>query len=171
MRYLLDTNACIALLNDTSPPLRERLHRLAPADVGLPAPVAYELYYGAYKSPHADRNLGLLDRLGVRDPAVRCRGCARSRRSAQRARSGGPSDRPVRPVDRGAGPRPKPGSGDSQQPGIRTRPEARLRRLDAFRRRPRARPSPPMSTYPVRLASSRAAGHRRHAARAGANGE
>ncbi len=63
MRYLFDTNACIALLKDTSPPLRERLRRLVPTDVGLPAPVAYELYYGAYKSRHADRNLGLLDRL------------------------------------------------------------------------------------------------------------
>ena len=63
MRYLLDTNACIALLNDTSPPLRERLRRLSPAEIGLPAPVAYELYYGAYKSRHAGRNLGLLDRL------------------------------------------------------------------------------------------------------------
>ncbi len=63
MRYLFDTNACIALLNDTSPQLRMRLRRLRPADIGLPAPVAYELYYGAHKSQHADRNLGLLDRL------------------------------------------------------------------------------------------------------------
>lgn len=63
MRYLFDTNAGIALLNNTSPPLRERLHRLAPSDIGLPAPVAYELYYGACKSRHADRNLELLDRL------------------------------------------------------------------------------------------------------------
>ena len=36
---------------------------LAPADIGLPAPVAYEFYYGAYKSRYADHNLGLLDRL------------------------------------------------------------------------------------------------------------
>lgn len=63
MRYLFDTNAGIALLNNTSPPLRERLHRLAPSDIGLPAPVAYELYYGACTSRHADRNLELLDRL------------------------------------------------------------------------------------------------------------
>ena len=63
MRYLFDTNACIALLNDTLPPLRERIHRLAPSDIGLPAPVAYELYYGACKSRHADHNLKLLDRL------------------------------------------------------------------------------------------------------------
>ena len=63
MRYLLDTNACIALLNDTSPPLAARLRRHAPADIGLPAPVACELYYGACKSRQAHRNLELLDRM------------------------------------------------------------------------------------------------------------
>lgn len=64
MRYLLDTNACIALLNNSSPPLLARLRRHKPEEVGLPAPVAYELYYGAYKSRHANRNLELLDRIG-----------------------------------------------------------------------------------------------------------
>ena len=61
MLYLLDTNACIALLNDTSPPLADRMRRHSPADFGLPAPVAYELYYGACKSREARRNLELLD--------------------------------------------------------------------------------------------------------------
>ena len=64
MRYLLDTNACIALLNNSSPLLLARLRRHKPEEVGLPAPVAYELYYGAYKSRHADRNMELLDRIG-----------------------------------------------------------------------------------------------------------
>ena len=64
MRYLLDTNACIALLNNTSPPLLAQLRRHKPEEIGLPAPVAYELYYGAYKSRHATRNLELLDRIG-----------------------------------------------------------------------------------------------------------
>lgn len=64
MRYLLDTNACIALLNNSSPPLLARLRRHKPEEVGLPAPVAYELYYGACKSRRADRNLELLDRIG-----------------------------------------------------------------------------------------------------------
>ena len=63
MRYLLDTDACIALLNDTSPPLAARLRRHAPAKIGLPAPVAYELYCGACKSRQARRNLELLDRI------------------------------------------------------------------------------------------------------------
>ena len=64
MRYLLDTNACIALLNKTSQPLAARVRRHAPADIGLPAPVAHELYYGAWKSRQASRNLDLLDRMG-----------------------------------------------------------------------------------------------------------
>lgn len=63
MRYLLDTNACIALLNGRPPALASRVRRHAPADFGLPALVTYELYYGAFKSTHKDRNLGLLDRI------------------------------------------------------------------------------------------------------------
>ena len=63
MRYLLDTNACIALLNGTSPTLAKRVRRHAPAEIGLPAPVAYELYYGAYKSNRTKQNVGLLDQM------------------------------------------------------------------------------------------------------------
>ena len=64
MRYLLDTNACIALLNKTSRLLTARVRRHEPSDIGLPAPVAYELYYGACKSRQTSRNLDLLDRMG-----------------------------------------------------------------------------------------------------------
>ena len=61
IRYLLDTNACIGLLNNTSRSLRSRIHQHAPADIGISAIVAYELYYGAYKSRQSDRNVALLD--------------------------------------------------------------------------------------------------------------
>ncbi len=64
IRYLLDTNACIALLNKTSPTLLARVCRHNPEVIGLPAPVAYELYYGAFKSRYAERNLELLDKIG-----------------------------------------------------------------------------------------------------------
>ena len=64
MRYLLDTNACIALLDNSSPRLLSRMRRHSPEEIGLPAPVAYELYYGAHKSRRASRNLELLDRIG-----------------------------------------------------------------------------------------------------------
>ncbi len=62
MRYVLDTNAFIALLMT----LRQccRRERVQPlADIGLPAPVLFELYYGAYKSSQTTRNLELLGRM------------------------------------------------------------------------------------------------------------
>ena len=45
MRYLLDTNACIALLNGQPPALVDRVRRHTSSEFGLPAPVTYELYY------------------------------------------------------------------------------------------------------------------------------
>ena len=64
MRYLLDTNACIGLLNRTNPVLWARTRRHAVADIGLPALVAHELYYGAYKSRRQHDNVERLDRIG-----------------------------------------------------------------------------------------------------------
>ena len=63
MRFLLDTNACIALLNKTSKALTARVRTQPPLDIGLPAPVIFELYYGAYKSKQTVRNLELLGRM------------------------------------------------------------------------------------------------------------
>ena len=63
MRFLLDSNACIALLDNTSPTLRTRIRRHRPSEFGLSAIVTYELYYGACKSRRMDRNLELLDSL------------------------------------------------------------------------------------------------------------
>lgn len=64
MRYLLDANICIALLNRTSPAVRERLGCYGPEDIGVPAPVMYELYAGAFKSRRRRQNLDLLDSAG-----------------------------------------------------------------------------------------------------------
>ena len=61
MRYVLDANACIALLNETSPALSARARAHPPAEIGLPAPVVFEIYYGACKSAQTTRNLALLD--------------------------------------------------------------------------------------------------------------
>ena len=63
IRYLFDTNSCIALLNGTSPLLAARVRRHRPSEIALPSTVVYELYYGAYKSRQRDRNIDLLDRL------------------------------------------------------------------------------------------------------------
>ncbi len=63
MRYLLDTNAVAALLNDPGGRLARRLRQYRPADIGLSAIVTHELYYGAFKSQRRDRNLDLVDAL------------------------------------------------------------------------------------------------------------
>ena len=63
MRYLLDTNACVALLNNSSRSLSRRVRRHGVEEIGLPAAVAFELYYGAFKSREGDRNLSHLDRM------------------------------------------------------------------------------------------------------------
>jgi len=63
MRYLLDTNAVIALLNNAPSRAAERLRREERSDVAISAVVAHELFYGAFKSTRADRNVALVDAL------------------------------------------------------------------------------------------------------------
>ena len=61
--YLLDTNACIRLLNrDRTSRVAEKLATFKPSEIRLCTVVTYELYYGAYKSQRQTRNLDLLDR-------------------------------------------------------------------------------------------------------------
>ena len=50
MRYLLDANAVIGLLNDKDSRIAQRARLHKPSDVGISAIVAYELFYGAFKS-------------------------------------------------------------------------------------------------------------------------
>ena len=63
MAYLLDTNAVIALLNDTSSKFARRARREKPGDVAISAIVAHELFYGAFKSRRAEHNVALVDAL------------------------------------------------------------------------------------------------------------
>ena len=58
MTYLLDTNACIALINGSPPPVRARLQRAttAGAAITVSSVVAFELWYGAAKSVRKEAN-------------------------------------------------------------------------------------------------------------------
>ena len=49
MRFLLDANAVIGLLQSNEGMLKS-VRRHAPQDIGIPAVVAHELFYGANKS-------------------------------------------------------------------------------------------------------------------------
>lgn len=63
MRYLLDANAVIALLHDTTSPIARRIRRYAPRDIGVSSVVIHELYYGAFKSQRIEKNVARVDAL------------------------------------------------------------------------------------------------------------
>ena len=62
MRFLLDTNAMIGLLNRSSPKLEARVRQVPASEIGISAIVVHELYYGAFKSQRVSENL---ERLGL----------------------------------------------------------------------------------------------------------
>ncbi len=58
MNYLLDTNACIALINNKVPSVRSRFQKALAADgrVLISSVVAFELWYGVEKSARPEAN-------------------------------------------------------------------------------------------------------------------
>jgi tRNA(fMet)-specific endonuclease VapC len=61
--FLLDTNACIRILNGTSKKLVKQLARHDPSEILLASVVKAELWFGARKSRKVDQNLELLQRV------------------------------------------------------------------------------------------------------------
>jgi tRNA(fMet)-specific endonuclease VapC len=61
--YLLDTNACIALINGRPAPVRVRLQKALDggAQILVSTVVAFELWYGVAKSTHQEANARLLE--------------------------------------------------------------------------------------------------------------
>jgi tRNA(fMet)-specific endonuclease VapC len=62
VKFLLDTNAVIALVAKNAKLLR-RVSHYSPMDFGLPAIVAHELYYGTFRSRRVAENLAQVDAL------------------------------------------------------------------------------------------------------------
>lgn len=58
MKYLLDTNVCIALLNDSSPPIETRVLKelRANSQLSVSAVSVFELWYGVAKSTRRPSN-------------------------------------------------------------------------------------------------------------------
>lgn len=59
--YLLDTNACIRVLNGSSAPLVARLRACAPSEIAISSVTRAELLYGARRSARVADNLRLLE--------------------------------------------------------------------------------------------------------------
>ena len=60
MTYLLDANACIAILNDRASVVARNAAKVARHEISLSHIVKAELYYGAFKSSRRGSNLKLL---------------------------------------------------------------------------------------------------------------
>ncbi len=65
MTYLLDSNVCIRLINNSSPAVTSQLTVQQPSDILVSTITQLELYYGAYRSAKIDRNLEILQRFFV----------------------------------------------------------------------------------------------------------
>jgi tRNA(fMet)-specific endonuclease VapC len=63
IRYMLDTNACIGVINGSPPALRSRLLGISPDRVAISAIVRYELEFGICRSQHQERNRANLTHL------------------------------------------------------------------------------------------------------------
>lgn len=63
MKYLLDTNTCVRILNNSNQQIVERISTTPASDIYLCTVVQLELYYGAYKSSQQETNLAKLARL------------------------------------------------------------------------------------------------------------
>jgi len=61
LKYLFDTNICIALLNGNDLPLKGKMTAHQPTDIVLCSVVKAELIYGARKSKKVEKNLTLLE--------------------------------------------------------------------------------------------------------------
>ena len=57
MIYLLDTNACIQLINNKHPVILEHFRQHSPADIALCSVVKAELLFGAQRSGRIEANL------------------------------------------------------------------------------------------------------------------
>ncbi len=58
--YLLDTNACIRVLNNSSSTLVAQLQQHSPNEIYMSAVIKAELIYGAYHSQNVAANLRVL---------------------------------------------------------------------------------------------------------------
>ena len=61
MKYLLDANTCIRLLNQSHAGVTQRFKACEPADIVLCSVVRAELLYGARRSARVEFNLRRLD--------------------------------------------------------------------------------------------------------------
>jgi tRNA(fMet)-specific endonuclease VapC len=63
LRYLLHTNALIALLRGGANPVAQRIRAHTPSEIAMSSIAMRELHYGAYRNERLEHNLDLVDGL------------------------------------------------------------------------------------------------------------
>ena len=61
MKYLIDTNICIYIMNNQPPEVLEKFKRVGVGNVGISSITVSELYYGACKSNKIKQNIKRLE--------------------------------------------------------------------------------------------------------------
>ncbi len=62
MKYLLDTNVCIKILNGSNKNILNKIETIKNNEILIPSIVRFELYYGAYKSTIPTKTTNTLNR-------------------------------------------------------------------------------------------------------------
>jgi len=57
MKYLIDTNICIYIMNNHPPEVFEKFRNIGVGAIGISSITVSELYYGAYKSSKIKQNI------------------------------------------------------------------------------------------------------------------
>ena len=70
MRFLIDTDTCIAIAREKPAHVLARFQRLKPGDIGMSVVTYMELYYGARNSRVPDDNLEKLTQLATLIPPI-----------------------------------------------------------------------------------------------------
>lgn len=61
MRFLIDTNICIYIMNNHPQPVIDRFKRMESGEAGVSSITVSELYYGVFKSKHRQVNFKRLE--------------------------------------------------------------------------------------------------------------
>ena len=70
MKYMLDTNICVYLINKHPPQVIQKFKKIVDGHITMSSIVLSELMYGAYKSVHQEKNFNALEKLGLAIPVL-----------------------------------------------------------------------------------------------------
>ncbi|OGT25565.1 MAG: twitching motility protein PilT [Gammaproteobacteria bacterium RIFCSPLOWO2_02_FULL_42_14] len=65
MKYMMDTNICVYIMNKRPVQVIEKFHRCNMEEIGVSSIVLSELHYGAHKSQQVEKNLLAINKFSI----------------------------------------------------------------------------------------------------------